>query len=299
MKETCPLCSSNNFRLAFVKNGYSHLACSNCGSVYVYPRPTTAELIDFYRFSQGDHLSQSCWQESHKHSWDLWKNTLKIAQNRAGFGKLLDIGCGTGEFLHFAQKLGWSEVEGIEVIPKIAEYANQLTGATIYTSDFLEAPLQSNSYSVITLWDVIEHLSDIPNVLNRIFNLLKPGGAVILGTVNQDGISMRFFKEKSLTVMPPEHLTFFTHKGMRQALKSHQFSDIICWSSMIYLREWLRFLPESQPNEKKNIKEYANVRSQLTDSQQFLMLIRVVNQLLKLTNLGDELVSIAQKTRSN
>ena len=296
MKATCQLCSSDHSRLAFVKNSYSLFECTDCGSVYVYPRPTATELIEFYRLNQEDRMSQSCWQGSHKHSWDLWKYTLKIAKNKAGLGKLLDIGCGTGEFLHFAQKLDWLDVEGIEVIPEIAEYASQLTGAKIYTSGFLETPLPVNSYSVITLWDVIEHLSDVPKVLNRVFALLKPGGVVIIGTVNRKGISMRFFKEKSLTVMPPEHLTFFTNKGMHQALKIQHFDDIMCWSSMIYLREWLRFLPQSQPSNK-NIKEYANMRSHLTDSQLFLFLIRLTNRILRLTNLGDELVAVAQKNK--
>jgi hypothetical protein len=132
-------------------------------------------------------------------------------------------------------------------------------------------------------------------VLERIFSLLKPGGIVIIGTVNQQGISMRFFKEKSLTVMPPEHLTFFTSKGMRQALRHQNFTGIMCWSCMIYLREWTRFLSRSTSNNTGDIKEYANVRSTLTDSSLFLQLIRVTNVGLKITNLGDELVATAQK----
>ncbi|MBE5228490.1 MAG: class I SAM-dependent methyltransferase [Microcystis aeruginosa PMC 728.11] len=295
MKAICQLCDSDRSRLAFVKNGYAHFACCDCGSLYVYPRPSSAELLEFYRLEQGNHLSQSCWQESHKHSWDLWKHTLQVARNKAGSGRLLDIGCGSGEFLRFAQKMGWSDVEGIEVIPEIADIAGQLTGAKIYTSDFLETPLAENSYAVITLWDVIEHLSNVPMVLERIFSLLKPGGIVIIGTVNQQGISMRFFKEKSLTVMPPEHLTFFTSKGMRQALKNQHFIGIMCWSCMIYLREWTRFLSRTTSNNTGDIKDYANVRSTLTDSSLFLQLIRVTNVGLKITNLGDELVATAQK----
>lgn len=296
MEATCQLCGSSDSQFAFIKNNYSHFQCSSCGSLYVHPTPTTSELLEFYRMDKGEHLSQSCWQDSHKHSWDLWKYTLKMAKDKAGLGNLLDIGCGTGEFLHFAQKLGWSNVEGIEVIPEIAEYATKLTGAKIYTSDFLETPLPLNSYSVITLWDVIEHLSNVPSVLNRIYSLLKPGGVVIIGTVNRDGVSIRLLKDKSLTIMPPEHLTFFTHKGMHQALRLQNFCDIMCWSSMIYLREWLRFLPQSKPSDN-NIKEYATVRSHLTDSQLFLWLIRLANKLLRLTNLGDELVVVAQKNK--
>jgi 2-polyprenyl-3-methyl-5-hydroxy-6-metoxy-1,4-benzoquinol methylase len=94
----------------------------------------------------------------------------------------LDLGCGTGQFLCFAQKQGWTKVEGVEVIPQIANYTQQLTQSPIYAEDFLQVQFPDNFYSVITLWDVIEHLSDIPTVLNRVFQLLKPGGVVILWT---------------------------------------------------------------------------------------------------------------------
>ncbi len=296
-KAVCQLCESEQSRLAFVKNGYAHFVCRNCGSVYVHPRPSSAELLEFYRLEQGDHLSQSCWQESHKHSWNLWKQTLQMARSRAGLGRLLDVGCGSGEFLSFAQKMGWSDVEGIEVVPEIAEIAGQITGAKIYTTDFLQTPLAENSYAVITLWDVIEHLSNVPMVFERVSSLLKPGGIVIMGTVNQQGISMRFFKGDSLTVMPPEHLTFFTSKGMRRALRRQHFININCWSCMIYLREWTRFFARPPSNKTGDIKEYANVRSSLTDSFLFVQLIRIANICLKMVNLGDELVVTAQKSK--
>jgi hypothetical protein len=64
---------------------------------------------------------------------------------------------------------------------------------------------------------------------------------------------------------------------------------------MIYLREWTRFLSRTTSNNTGDIKDYANVRSTLTDSSLFLQLIRVTNVGLKITNLGDELVATAQK----
>jgi 2-polyprenyl-3-methyl-5-hydroxy-6-metoxy-1,4-benzoquinol methylase len=204
----------------------------------------------------------------------LWKYTLNLARHYGGQGTLLDVGCGTGEFLDFARQQGWSKVEGVEVIPKIADYARQLTKSPIYAEDFLEAQLQENFYSVISLWDVIEHLSDIPSVLKRIYQLLRPGGVIIIGTVNRDGISLKSLRDNSSTVMPPEHLTFFTQKGMKSVLQSENLSVIEQWSSLIYLREWLRFLPKSDsPSPESQMKDYTRVRSQLTESQMFLSLI--------------------------
>jgi SAM-dependent methyltransferase len=296
MFNKCQLCGNTDSRLAFLKNNYPHYQCQHCGSLYVYPRPSAEELVEFYRNSQENHLSQSCWGESHKHTWDLWRHSLDIARRYVGYGYLLDIGCGTGEFLSFAKLQGWSNLEGVEVIPEVAEYAKKLTHAPIYIEDFLEVNLQENFYSVISLWDVIEHLSDISLVLERIYRLLKPGGVIIIGTVNRDGISLKSFQKNSLTIMPPEHLTFFSQKGMDIILNCCNFRLIEQWSSLIYLREWLRFIPKSRKSDSQaQMKEYTKVRSQLTESKAFLRFMRLANGMLRVFNLGDELVAVAQK----
>jgi 2-polyprenyl-3-methyl-5-hydroxy-6-metoxy-1,4-benzoquinol methylase len=289
----CQLCESQTAEKLFEKKGYAHLQCSRCGSVYVFPRPQADELVDFYNQELLDHLSQSCWQDSHKHAWGLWQRTLNVAQTKGRPGKLLDIGCGTGEFMRFAQQSGWQGVEGVEVIPKIADYARAATGATIHTTDFLNADLESGSYGVIALWDVIEHLSDVKASLRAIYRLLKPGGVVIIGTVNCQGFSIRALKHRAQTFSPPEHLTFFTQKGMRSALASQGFRILEQSSAFIYLQEWTRFLPRGNANADP--QGGAKTRAKLTDSYTFLFFMEWLNGILWMSNLGDELVAIAQK----
>jgi 2-polyprenyl-3-methyl-5-hydroxy-6-metoxy-1,4-benzoquinol methylase len=294
MSAVCTLCECKSHKKAFTKHGYEHFQCANCSSIYVFPRPSDAELIAFYQLEQTEHLSDSCWQDSHKHAWTLWKQTLEIAYKKVGFGRLLDIGCGTGEFIQFAQKLGWIDTEGIEIVPAIATIAHTKTGSTIHTQVLGSAKLDYEAYSVITLWDVIEHLSDIKGNLKEIYKLLKPGGILILGTVNRNGFSIRSLKQNAMTFGPPEHLTFFTQKGTSLALNAQGMKVVKQWSSLIYLQEWTRLL-ENNKKQNSSSESYTEFRSKLTDSSIFLFLVEFINIFLKLTNLGDELIAIAQK----
>jgi 2-polyprenyl-3-methyl-5-hydroxy-6-metoxy-1,4-benzoquinol methylase len=296
MSAVCTLCECGKHQKAFTKHGYDHFQCNNCQSIYVFPRPSEAELIAFYQLAQTEHLSESCWQDSHKHAWPLWKQTLEIAYKKIGFGKLLDIGCGTGEFIQFAQNLGWQDTEGIEIVPEIAAIAHTKTDSIIHTQILGEAHLKYGKYSVITLWDVIEHLSDVKGNLKEIYNLLKPGGILILGTVNRHGFSIRSLKQNAMTFGPPEHLTFFTKKGTSFALSGQRMKVINQWSSLIYLQEWTRFLgSHKKQNQIPSLESYTEFRSKLTSSTIFLFLVEFINIFLRLTNLGDELIAIAQK----
>jgi 2-polyprenyl-3-methyl-5-hydroxy-6-metoxy-1,4-benzoquinol methylase len=294
MSAVCTLCECKSHNKVFTKHGYEHFECANCSSIYVFPRPSDAELIAFYQLEQTEHLSESCWQDSHKHAWPLWKQTLEIAYKKVGYGTLLDIGCGTGEFIQFAQKLGWLDTEGIEIVPEIATLAHTKTGSTIHTQVLGSAKLDHEAYSVITMWDVIEHLSDIKGNLKEIYKLLKPGGILILGTVNRNGFSIRSLKQNAMTFGPPEHLTFFTKKGTSLALNAQGMKVINQWSSLIYLQEWTRFLGRSN-KQNSSLESYTEFRSKLTDSSIFLLLVGFINIFLKLSNLGDELIAIAQK----
>lgn len=298
---TCPLCNSKNAKLAFVKFNYNHFHCYDCKSLYVYPTPSSTELEVFYKNNEEEELgSRLCWIDSpnsHKHIWDVWKQALEFTEKYSNKGSLLDIGCGSGQFLTFAKKLGWSKLTGIEWNPEAANIARHNSDAVVYSTDILKVSLPSESFSGITLWDVIEHLNDVESVLNETFRLLKPGGVICIGTPHRYGLSIRLLQKHALTVNPPEHLIFFTQLGMQQALQTAGFNVLKQWSFSIYLREWLNFLSKFSPKRVAKVEDenYIRCRSNLTQSVFFLTLMNIANNCLKITNFGDQLIVIAQK----
>lgn len=103
-------------------------------------------------------------------------------------GTLLDIGCGHGEFMQAAARLGW-QVSGNELNPDQACQTMDLTGLHVYPGDLsaLAATLDRR-FDVITLWGVLEHVPDPAGLLVTVRKLLAPGGTVLLETPNAAGL---------------------------------------------------------------------------------------------------------------
>jgi 2-polyprenyl-3-methyl-5-hydroxy-6-metoxy-1,4-benzoquinol methylase len=85
-------------------------------------------------------------------------------------GVLLDIGAGTGDFLHYAAKKGW-DIEGVEINGQARELAEQ-KGIKLFDS---MSAIEGNQFDVVTLWHVLEHLHDLPTCINQITKFVKPG----------------------------------------------------------------------------------------------------------------------------
>src|ERR1700728_971712 len=98
---------------------------------------------------------------------------LESKKNKSS--KLLDIGCGTGDFIWLAQKRGWS-VHGIELSQAAVNFAVQLRNLDVVLGEPSELPFGDNSFDVVTALDVLEHVSNPAKVLQNIYRVLKPDG---------------------------------------------------------------------------------------------------------------------------
>lgn len=291
----CPLCDSRDAGPAFEKNGYSLFECGQCESIFVYPRPSSEEIKAFYRRQGEETMSSVCWSDtldSHRHSWATWERLLQIAEELTGKGPLLDLGCGTGQFLDFARSKGWEPRIGIELSPEIAGRARVLTKGTILVADLARIPLRRNYFAAIVLWDIIEHVPQVRDLLIAVHGLLRAGGVLLMGTVHWKGISFRLKKERALSVSPPEHLTFLTRKGLARALRDSGLELSSCWSNTVFLREWAHFLPGAR-NVSSKPATYAAFRTNLTRSRAFRVATTSANRILEATGLGDELAAVA------
>jgi SAM-dependent methyltransferase len=208
---------------------------------------------------------------------------------QSGLGPLLDVACGTGQFLAFARERGWRDLTGVELLPEAAESARKLAGAEIHVCDLAETALPADRFAAVFLWDIIEHLGDVRRVLKEVHRVLRPGGSAVLGTVNRDGLSLRALKEQALTVSPPEHLTFFTSEGLSNAMTAVGLELEQAWSETIYLREWAR---------RSDEKGYSEWRAKLMGGRSFRAAMWVGNLALRLTHLGDELIAVARKRKT-
>ena len=139
-------------------------------------------------------------------------------------GTLLDIGCATGFFLDEAQKRGWKS-KGIEISEFAASYAKTRLKLDIQQGDIQLIRLAPNSYNLITLWDVIEHLPDAVSVFTKLRNSLKKNGVLVFATPDVGSIPARLTKQRWIGYkLSDEHLAYFSKTTIEALLTKSGFS---------------------------------------------------------------------------
>jgi SAM-dependent methyltransferase len=223
----CPVCG-NRGRLAGVKRGYDHYACSSCKSLFVWPVPST--YLDTY---QGSYFSGAA--NGHGYvEYDRDKLPMSgtflayldlLAQHGCKTGRLLDIGAATGFFLNLARSRGY-ETMGVEpgedaVTQARSKHLNVIHGTL---SDLREA---SESFDAATMLDVLEHLPEPRATLGAVHKLLKPGGLLAINTPDQGSALAKTLGMRWHLVTPPEHLCLFTAGALKSALQQTGFEVLV------------------------------------------------------------------------
>jgi SAM-dependent methyltransferase len=138
-------------------------------------------------------------------------------------GRVLDVGCAAGFFLQVMAEHGW-DVHGIEPSDAIRPEAAARLGAHRIHGGFLKgSPFEPESFDLITLWDVLEHIPDPLAALRRIHALLRPEGTLILETQNVRSVTASVLGRRWHHYKLAEHLFHFHPGTIRQALEETGF----------------------------------------------------------------------------
>lgn len=137
-------------------------------------------------------------------------------------GALLDIGCSSGAFLRTLKDKDW-KLFGIEMEPTTAEKAREATGAQIFVGNAMDAPFPSESFDVITAFDVLEHVYDPRAFLSKVHEWLKPGGVFVTMLPNIDAWEAKLFGSYWYGLELPRHLFHFSPRSLRHLSQSLDF----------------------------------------------------------------------------
>lgn len=177
----CPVCGEDqpeNFRLYF--DGYIKLfRCVRCGMVAQYPGPGKNTLIVQYE----DEFSLDFLNAGKEFYWPGHAQSFNdIAERIRRFaepGRLLDVGCGDGHFLSHCKRHGF-DCFGIEPGIKMSQYARHKTGAKIVNGYYGWNTFPPNSFDVITMIQVLEHIISPRDFLTAAYRQLRPGGIIAI-----------------------------------------------------------------------------------------------------------------------
>lgn len=157
-----------------------------------------------------------------RHEWDAYARHLRW--KTSGEHNLLDVGCGTGEFLLQARTAGW-QCQGLDLDKKAVEIARR-NGLSVDHGDLTSQNYPNESFDAITLSHVIEHIHDPQHFLEECWEKLKPGGIIWITTPNIKSLIHRAFKHDWYSLQSPQHLTIYSKSALTNILLATRFEKI-------------------------------------------------------------------------
>jgi len=158
--------------------------------------------------------------EHHPVAWEATR--LGYAINGHPTGRLLDVGCATGNFLSLVKQRGW-EIWGVEFNPTAAATAARRLNAEVLAGDLVDLHLPGEYFDAVTLFHVIEHVLDPRRTVHMIREVLKRKGRLVLETPDFGSRSARRMGAMWPHVKPREHLYYFDERTLRDLLQGSGF----------------------------------------------------------------------------
>ena len=220
-----------------------------------YPRPQTDALNQYYKSeSYISHTNaKRNWFEKCYHFIRGFavKKKLNLINKYVNSSKnLLDIGCGTGSFLEAAFNDEW-EIIGIEPNKNARAIANTKCLNKVYDSDKLNS-LPANSFDVITMWHVLEHVPNLEEQLLNLNRLLKADGTLVVAVPNYKSYDATYYKEFWAAYDAPRHLWHFSKTSIKKIFSTCNF-HIVKTKPMLFDAFYVSLLSEKYKSGKMNV----------------------------------------------
>ena len=274
----CDLCGRSDAETIYAGQSWRRplpdvglVRCRNCGLMYLSPRPTAAEIDTYYPV---DYAAFRPAIEDEPFALMRMMRRRKLEQRRRFVerysqrrtGRILDVGCATGLFLHEMALAGW-QTQGVELTRPAADYARTRFGLEVFTGMLGDLPAEEHSFDAVTFWDVLEHVFSPTAELERAARLLKPGGLVAINVPNWHSLDRQLFGPFWAGLDPPRHLYDFTRPTLTALLTRAGFQTVawVCFmpsyfAFIISLELWLKQIAPSLAHPIRRLLDIPGAR---------------------------------------
>ena len=278
--KNCFICGNNELKkLGKYYLKHELVKCKNCGFVFNEKIPSLELLTEHYsQYSYGSkgYLSPIT-IKSYNILLDEFEKYRKV-------GRILDVGCGRGWFLVEARKRGW-EVYGTEYSEKAVELCKS-AGIKMFQGELDVNNFDGIEFDVITSFEVIEHINNPNEDLQKIHSLLRKEGLFYCTTPNFNSLMRYYLKEDYNVIGYPEHLSYYTKKTLNNVLVKNGFKKSKFLTTGISITR-------IKTSKKKSTEKYVSKTSsdeilrQNIDSKWYLGIAKkIANKTLTFTNTG-------------
>ncbi len=182
------------------------------------------------------------------------KQKIKLINSQNGHEKsILDIGCGTGDFLNACKDKGW-KIMGVEPNEKARDLALKKLNSEEYLVNNIKDLLKSNTnrFDVITMWHVLEHVPNLEEYISILKDLLHPNGTLIIALPNYKSHDADYYKNYWAAYDVPRHLWHFSKKAMKLIFSEKKF-EIVKILPMKFDAFYVSILSEKYKTGKSNL----------------------------------------------
>lgn len=253
-----PLYQNVRDRIFNAPGSWGHAICSQCQFVWLNPSPVPEDVGKLYA-NYPNHIPAGRPASLFARLWKTARENLmahslgysisgpslpfmgmlsriplfrEVGQGRGMWldaswrGRLLDVGCGNGEFISKMRAMGWA-VSGVEPDPEAVKIAREHFGLEVQEGTLEQAAFQADSFDAVILHHVIEHVPAPMTLLRQCKQVLKPGGKIVVMTPNVESLAHQHFGKSWFPLQPPTHISLFSAKTL--AFCARRAGLIVSW----------------------------------------------------------------------
>ena len=255
----CPICSSESFEcyikskdFSVSKEDFSIVKCSECNLHFTNPRPSDKELGKYYisdhyisHNNSRNNLFEKAYQLVRKISIRMKYSLVSKFFNS---GRVLDIGCGTGDFLQKCSEKKWI-TKGIE--PSEIARIQAIKNYNLDVDRDTDLKKLKGEFDIITMWHVLEHVTELNSTISELKRLLSKEGKTVIAVPNLESFDSSYYKKYWAAYDLPIHLYHFSKDSIIKLFENHGFS-LIKTKGMKFDSFYVAMLSEEHKTGNKN-----------------------------------------------